>query len=393
MMLLPGSVIAILGDGQLGRMMAIEARRMGYTVWTVGPNAQGPAAQLADKHICLPLDAAEEIANALRHADVATFETEHVPLATLVAVELNVPVRPDLNLLSILQDRLSQKVFLESMGLPVAAFFAVNTREDLWAAADELHFPFILKTRHGGYDGKGQFKFTSPADINSSHGPAALWVNAGSPPAVAEAFVPFETEVSVVLGRDSQGTIAAYPVAQNNHRHHVLRTTTAPADLSESVAQKAAELAQTLAHRSAYVGVMALEMFVLGSGQLLINEVAPRVHNSGHHTLGGAVTSQFEQHIRAICGLPLGSTETTEALAMANLLGDLWQHGAPDFATLLSVPNVQLHLYGKGAPAPGRKMGHFLVRAANTQTAHQQAEALLTALENATPATTMAASA
>jgi len=386
MMLLPGSVIAILGDGQLGRMMAIEARRMGYTVWAVGPNAQGAAAQLADKHICLPLDAADEIANALRHADVATFETEHVPLATLVAVEKNVPVRPDLNLLAILQDRLSQKEFLESIGLPVAAYCAVNARDDLWIAAGQLHFPFILKTRCGGYDGKGQFKFNAPGDINSPQGPAAKWEKAGMPPAVAEAFVPFEREVSVVLGRDSQGTIAAYPIAQNNHKHHVLRTTTAPADLSDEVSQNALQLAQTLAIRSAYVGVMALELFVLESGQLLINEVAPRVHNSGHHTLGGAATSQFEQHIRAICGLPLGSTASTEALAMANLLGDLWQHGAPDFAALLSVPNVQLHLYGKGRPSPGRKMGHFLVRAADTQTAHQQAEALLTALETAPPA-------
>ncbi|MDX2020530.1 MAG: 5-(carboxyamino)imidazole ribonucleotide synthase [Deltaproteobacteria bacterium] len=381
MMCLPGSVLAVLGDGQLGRMLAIEARRMGLVVWAVGSDATGPAAQLVDRHIRLPLTASAEIAEALIGAAVATFETEHVPLATLEAVAAKTPILPGVTFLAKVQDRLAQKQFLQGLGLPVAPFAAVNTQDDFAAAARELGFPFIVKTRRGGYDGKGQFKFHNAAELTASEGPFAQWIALGQPPSVAEGFVHFERELSVILARDKLGSTQIYPLAQNVHHNHVLRTTRVAPSLPNGVAAQAERLARAVAEASDYVGVLAVELFMAETGTLIINELAPRVHNSGHFTLGGAVTSQFEQHVRAVCGMPLGITGDPEPVAMANLLGDLWQNGAPDFAALLRRPNVQLHLYGKAAALPGRKMGHLLVRGRDAADAHEQAEACLVALE------------
>lgn len=380
-MCLPGSVLAVLGDGQLGRMLAIEARRMGLLVWAVGTDATGPAAQMVDRHIRLPLDAGHEIAEALAGASVVTFETEHVPVATLQAVAARVPILPGVSFLAKVQDRLAQKTFLQSLGLPVAPFRSVASEADLSDAAQQLGFPFILKTRRGGYDGKGQFKFHGASDLHASNGPATAWAALGHPPCVAEGFVHFDREVSVILARDAWGDTQVYPLAQNIHRNHVLRTTRVAPTLPPGVSAEAERFAQAIAQASEYVGVMAVELFVTASGSLVINEIAPRVHNSGHFTLGGAVTSQFEQHVRAVCGLPLGITGDPEPVAMANLLGDLWQRGMPDFATLLRRRNVQLHLYGKAAALPGRKMGHLLVRGHDAEDAQQQAEACLVALE------------
>ena len=381
-MCLPGGVLAILGDGQLGRMLAIEARRMGLVVWAVGTDSKGPAAQMVDRHICLPLDASAAVAQALEAANVVTFETEHVPLATLQAVAARTPIFPDVAFLAKVQDRLLQKEFLQGLGLPVAPFAAVHTEADLLNAAETLGFPFILKTRRGGYDGKGQFKFHAASDLRAPDGAFAAWTALGQPPSVAEGFVHFEREVSVILARDTSGTTQVYPLAHNIHRNHVLRTTRVAPVLPAGVCAEAERFAQTIAHANAYVGVLAVELFVTHEGAIIINEIAPRVHNSGHFTLGGAVTSQFEQHVRAVCGLPLGIVGDPQPVAMANLLGDLWQQqGGPDFAALLRRPNVQLHLYGKAAALPGRKMGHLLVRGQNAEDAQQQAEACLVALE------------
>jgi 5-(carboxyamino)imidazole ribonucleotide synthase len=319
----------------------------------------------------------------LEPASVVTFETEHIPLATLEAVAARTPVLPGIAFLAKVQDRLTQKQFLQGLGLPVAPFRSVQTESDLATAAEELGFPFILKTRHGGYDGKGQFKFHTASDLRASDGPFGAWSALGKPASVAEGFVRFDSEVSVILARDAWSTTQVYPLAQNIHRNHVLRTTRVAPALPPGVAAEAERFAQAVAHATGYVGVLAVELFVTETGTLIINELAPRVHNSGHFTLGGAVTSQFEQHVRAVCGLPLGVVGDPQPVAMANLLGDLWQSGPPDFATLLRRPNVQLHLYGKAAALPGRKMGHLLVRGQDAQDAQQQAEACLAELEQA----------
>ncbi|WP_372722184.1 5-(carboxyamino)imidazole ribonucleotide synthase [Immundisolibacter sp.] len=352
-MLLPGSTIGVLGGGQLGRMLAMEARRMGYGVHALDPDPDCCAAPFAEI-ITAPLDDVEAARYLAAHCDVLTIETEHVPAAVLAQIETLRPVYPNSAALATVQDRLRQREFLNRHQLPQTAYAAVDDLASLNQALSGIGRPAVLKTRTSGYDGKGQVRIGAGDDA------AAAWAAIAEAPAVLEAWVQYDKEISVILARGHDGDIRCYPLAQNEHRQHILHVTRAPARVTPAVVQRAQALAVAVAEGLGHVGVMAVEMFVLESGELLINEVAPRTHNSGHYTFGGCVTSQFEQHLRAICGLPLGDAEPLRPALMLNLLGDLWANGAPPLARILTHPGARLHLYGK-QPRAGRKLGHVLL--------------------------------
>lgn len=349
--LAPGATIGILGGGQLGRMLALDAARLGLKVHIFCPDT-GPAFDVASDHT---IAAYEDEASLIRFAasvDLVTYEFENVPAQTAEIISRAKPLYPDAHALATTQDRFAEKTFLRNLGVPLADFEAVNTLADLEAAVARLGRPCVLKTRRFGYDGKGQTMIREDSDL------AEAFAAIGSQPAVLEAFVPFEREVSVVAARSSTGEFAAFDVTENRHENHILRTSTVPSQLSASVQDSALAMARNIVDALDYVGVIGVEMFVLreeGGERLLVNELAPRVHNSGHWTQDGAETSQFEQHIRAIAGWPLGSTKRLGDVEMTNLLGDevnAWQQ-------IAATPGTRIHLYGKGAPRPGRKMGHI----------------------------------
>lgn len=356
-MILPGSTIGVFGSGQLGRMFAIEARKMGYRVHTFSPDRDTPTGQVADIETCASYDNVDAVREFAKSVDVITFEFENVPSATVQAAAEFVDVYPRGDILHTTQNRLREKTFLADNGFPVAPFRVVKRVDDLRRGSDELGFPAILKTAGFGYDGKGQAKLNEPSDIE----PAFAAMNGGD--AVLEAFVDFEKEVSVVCARRQNGEFAHYGVIENVHTDHILDVSFAPANVSEKVSHEATELARNIADTMGYVGTLCVEFFLTNDNELLVNELAPRPHNSGHLTFDACVTSQFEQQLRAVCGLPLGSTEYYAPSAMANLLGDLWQNGEPDWAAALTDPNVKLHLYGKTDAKPGRKMGHITATA------------------------------
>lgn len=351
--ILPGSVVGVLGSGQLGRMFAIAARRMGYRVHTFSPDTDTPTGQVADEEIVASYDDLDRVAEFARRVSVVTFEFENVSAAATATAERFAPVRPAGFVLHTTQQRIREKSFLSRHGLPVTPYREVRTEDDLLAAVAALGTPAILKTAGFGYDGKGQVRITSPALALEA------WDLIGRAEAVLEAFVDFACEVSVVAARGVDGTFAHYGVVENRHTRHILDVTIAPASVPEPVARQAVEIARTVLDKLEVVGVLCVEFFVTHAGELLINELAPRPHNSGHFSFDACMTSQFEQQLRAACGLPLGSTELLRPAAMANLLGDLWATGEPDWAAAAAHPNVKLHLYGKLAPRPGRKMGHL----------------------------------
>lgn len=352
-MILPGSTVGVLGSGQLGRMFAIAARRMGYRVHTYSSKSDTPTGQLCDREVCASYDDLDAIRDFARGVDVVTFEFENVPAATVEACAQFGPVRPGWNVLYIAQNRLREKNFLAQNGFPVAPFRAVNSREDLQVALAEIGTPSVLKTAGFGYDGKGQTKIASPSDAETA------WTNLGGAEGVLEGWVPFEREVSVVAARGVDGAFSHWGVLENQHANHILDVTISPANVSPQIASRAVEIARGVLEELDVVGVLCVEFFLKANGDLIINELAPRPHNSGHLTFDACVTSQFEQQLRAVCALPLGSTEQIRPAAMANLLGDLWQNGEPDWAAALSCPDVKLHLYGKSRALPGRKMGHL----------------------------------
>lgn len=363
--ILPGATIGVLGSGQLGRMFAIAARRMGYRVHTLSPDSDTPTGQVADLEMqadYLDLDRVREFA---RGVQVVTFEFENVPAATAEACAAVTPVRPAGSVLHTTQHRLREKTFLSQSGFPVTPFRGVSSLSELQTALEQLGTPAVLKTAGWGYDGKGQAKLTSTAEA-----PAA-WKNLNTDQAVLEAFVDFDREVSVVAARGADGQFAHFGVLENSHHRHILDVTVGPAPVSEQVAREAIEIARGVLTKLDVVGVLCVEFFLTRSGQLLINELAPRPHNSGHLSFDANLTSQFEQQLRAICGLPLGSTEYLRPGAMANLLGDLWADGEPDWAAACAFPNVKLHLYGKLEARPGRKMGHLTALAATAEEARQ----------------------
>ena len=359
----PNSVIGILGSGQLGRMLAMEARRTGYRVHTFSPEADTPTGQLADLEVCAAYTDFEAVEEFARNVDVITFEFENVPLECVNHAEKFALVRPRGEVLHIAQNRLREKMFLQTNGFPVTPFRHVKNLEELRPAMEELGLPAVLKTAGFGYDGKGQVKIHAVAEA------AAAFRKIGGQEAVLEAFVKFEKEISVVAAQDSERNFAHFGVIENDHSNHILDVSFAPAFVSPEIAREAIEITQGILRKLEVVGVMCVEFFLTETGKLLVNEIAPRPHNSGHLTLEACVTSQFEQQLRAVCGLPLGSTDFLKPSAMANLLGDLWQHGEPDWAAALRFPDLKLHLYGKATARTGRKMGHLTALAATVEEA------------------------
>lgn len=351
--ILPGSVVGVMGSGQLGRMLAIAARRMGYRVKTFSPDRDTPTGQVADAEVRAAYTDEAAVREFAAGVDVLTFEFENIPVQTVEWAEAECPVRPSGRVLHVCQHRLREKRFLHGAGLPVADFEEVHSEAGLRHAVDRLGLPAVLKTASFGYDGKGQRKLT--VDLDWSR----VWSEFAQQ-AVVEAWVPFQKEISVIVARGLDGKTAVYPVCENIHHNHILDVTRVPADIPAPVEEAARELAVRVARALDLVGVLAVEMFLLPDGNILINELAPRPHNSGHVSFDACVTSQFEQQLRAVCGLPLGSPDLLAPAAMANLLGDLWSCGEPDWASALALPGVKLHLYGKSRPLPGRKMGHLV---------------------------------
>lgn len=341
-----GSTIGILGGGQLGRMLSVAASRLGYRCHIFEPGAS-PAGDVAYKVTTAPYEDEAALRAFAASVDVITYEFENVPTSALDLLESLKPIRPNRRALAISQDRISEKTFLNDLGLQTAPWAAVNSEADLRSAADTLGLPAILKTTRLGYDGKGQVKLTAAAEI-----PAA-WAAMNNAPCVLEGFVAFDREVSVIAARSLDGQVACFDPGENIHRDGILRTTTVPAKLSPSQRSDAILLAARILNALDYVGVMGVELFVTGKG-LLVNEIAPRVHNSGHWTQQGCTVDQFEQHIRAVAGLPLGDGNRYADVVMENLIGDDVLR-VPD---LLKARDTAVHLYGKGSPRPGRKMGH-----------------------------------
>lgn len=361
--ILPGAAVGVLGSGQLGRMFAIAARRMGYRVHTLSPDEDTPTGQVADVEVQAAYGDLDAVRRFAAGVSVVTFEFENVPAATAEAAAEHAPVRPAGAVLHTTQHRLREKTFLERAGFPLTPFRAVESSEDLAQAVAELGCPAILKTADFGYDGKGQ------ARIDTAASAEAAWESIGRAPSVLEKFIRFEREVSVVAARGADGVCVDWGVIENRHQNHILDVSLAPARVSDDVARRAREIAHHVLEALDVIGVLCVEFFVEPGGGLLINELAPRPHNSGHLTFDASLTSQFEQQLRAVCGLPLGSTELLRPAAMANLLGDLWTDAEPDWAAALRSPAVKLHLYGKLAPRPGRKMGHLTALAADPETA------------------------
>lgn len=354
--ILPGATIGIFGSGQLGRMMTLAAKQMGYRVATFSPQADSPTGQVADREIVAAYDDAEAVIQFAQSVDVITFEFENVDARVAdICESAGAPVHPGGWVLRTAQNRISEKSALLSADLPVTPFIPVRTKADLAAAAARLGFPIVLKTATSGYDGKGQIVTRNAEEL------ADAWDALGRAETVAEAWLDFSKEISVIVVRSSSHDIAVYRVFENTHVDHILDASICPAAVSAAIELRAQDLARRVAETLNSVGALCVEFFLMRDGALLINEIAPRPHNSGHLTIEAAVTSQFEQHIRAICGLPLGSVDQPRAAAMVNLLGDLWTGGTPAWDHALRNPAVKLHLYGKLAPRPGRKMGHMTV--------------------------------
>jgi len=377
--------LGVFGSGQLGRMLALAAHPLGIRVHTFSPERETPTGQVCEKEICASYDDRDAVRAFVRGVDAVTFEFENVPSHVAeIAEEEGKPVRPGGHVLHVAQNRLREKGFFADAGLPVTPFAPVHSLADLEKGLSEIGAPAVLKTAAFGYDGKGQVKIDDPSQAEDA------WQAMSGQPAILEAFVPFEREVSVVAARGTDGAFAAFPLVENRHANHILDVTIAPAQVSSEVVAEAAQLTRRLMEALDVVGVLCVEFFLLPkknqresifsassasasfashSGRLLINEIAPRPHNSGHWTIEGAVTSQFEQQARAVCGLPLGSSEQIRPAVMVNLLGDLWAQGEPNWAALLAYPTAKLHLYGKSAARPGRKMGHVTVTAETVEEA------------------------
>ena len=369
-MILPPATLGILGGGQLGRMFAVAARTMGYRVMVLDPDPESPAGALADIHLCAAYRDQAALERLGRACAAVTTEFENVPADSLEFLAQFCPVRPGAAAVSIAQDRRREKTFLQSNGFSTARFAAVESYGDLAAAFQIVGASALLKTALNGYDGKGQARVNSLADLE------AAFEALGAVPCGLEAWLPLQTEISVVVARGADGQTAAFPAAENRHANGILDISIAPAQINAELAGKALETAMAIAAALDYCGVLAVEFFVLDDGRLLINEIAPRPHNSGHYTLNACLTSQFEQQVRTLAGLPLGAPDLLRPAAMVNLLGDLWRDGQePPWDAVLSQPYAKLHLYGKQGARPGRKMGHFNVLAEST------GAALRTALE------------
>ena len=371
--ILPGATLGILGGGQLGRMFTIAARTMGYKVMVLDPDFASPAGQMADVHLQADYTDHGALKQLGAICAAVTTEFENVPAASLIELANHCRVSPSADAVAIAQDRSHEKSWLAANGFPTAPFALVNSEADLDAAMAAIGTPALLKVSRFGYDGKGQTRVSTRDEAH-----AALR-EFGGQPCVLEGFVTLDLEISVVLARSDAGECALFPVAENRHENGILDVSIVPAHVPDSIGQQARDMARAIADRLGYVGVMAVEFFVV-AGQLLVNEIAPRPHNSGHYTLDACVTDQFEQQVRALAGLPLGDTRLLSPVAMVNILGDRWHDGGPHWDTLLAHPAIKLHLYGKEAARPGRKMGHFNVLDADPAAALKLAEQMRDAL-------------
>jgi 5-(carboxyamino)imidazole ribonucleotide synthase len=355
--ILPGATVGLVGGGQLGRMFAAEARRMGYRVLVLDPAADAPAAHFADEHVRAPFDDLDAARGMARRSDVVTLEWENADVDALRVLEELAPVRPGPGVLAVAQHRVREKDAARRLGVPTADYRAVGSLDELRAALAEMGTPAVLKTARFGYDGKGQAVVRDPSEAEAAYES----VGGEGAELILEGFVRFTAEVSVVCARSATGETACFPVAENVHRRGILHTSVVPARVSPEIAEEARQIAVRLAEGLEVVGLLAVEMFVGEDGVVRMNEVAPRPHNSGHYTLDACPVSQFEQQLRAVCGLPLGSTELLSPVAMVNLMGEdagtgLGRDGV---AAALEVPTAALHLYGKTEARPGRKMGHL----------------------------------
>ena len=358
-----GSTLGILGGGQLGRMVAMAARSLGYRVQVMDPDPSCPARFVVDACFVGAWDDAYAAADLARGCDVITLEIEQISIASLEAAARYAPVRPGKEILAMVQNRIQQKNWLRAQGYPVGPYRAIVAEEDLAPAAAELGSRIFLKHAHGGYDGKGQVKLDGAVGESLS----AAWQELGSQPCVAERAFDLASEVSVMVARNPSGQIVVYPAATNHHEHQILVWSAQPSSLPPALEKQAQEIAVSMASQLKLEGLLAVEMFVTDSGGLYVNELAPRPHNSYHASQRCCVTSQFEQAVRAVCDLPLGDTRIVRPAAIANLLGDLWLKGGrkdghqtePQFARALAVPEVSLHLYEKHTARAGRKMGHL----------------------------------
>ena len=371
--ILPGATLGILGGGQLGRMFTLAARTMGYKVMVLDPDAASPAGQMADVHVQADYTDPAALKKLGDNCAAITTEFENVPAASLIELARHCRISPGADAVAIAQDRSHEKTWLADNGFATAPFALINNEADLDAALTRIGTPALLKVSRFGYDGKGQ------ARIGSLDEARAAFREFDAQPCVLEGFVQLERELSVVLARSDTGECALFPVAENRHENGILDVSIVPARVPDSLAQQAREMAREIADKLGYVGVMAVEFFVSG-GQLLINEMAPRPHNSGHYTLDACVTDQFEQQVRVLCGLPLGDPRLLSPVVMLNILGDRWQNGGPHWGALLAHPNIKLHLYGKQAARPGRKMGHCNVLDADLAAALRLAEQMRDAL-------------
>ncbi len=377
----PGSTLGVFGGGQLGRMFGIAARQLGYRFAVFSDDVDGPAAQVADWSVTGAYDDETAVEDFARRVDAVTFEFENVPAIAGKTAARHVPVRPDGSLLHTVQDRLREKLGLVGLGLGVAPFASITSDAELAEAAAKIPGAGVLKTSSFGYDGKGQVRVASAADL-----PAA-WESLGRVPAVLEELIPFTAEVSVVAARGVGGEVSVYESFSNEHVNHILDVTSCPAELSAEAVTKIQRIAGSVLEGFEVVGVLCIELFLLEGGEILVNEIAPRPHNSGHLTVDAHLCSQFENQVRAVAGLPLGSGERTgPPAAMANLLGDLWEGGEPDWPAALAMPGVSLHLYGKATPRPGRKMGHLTATAETAELAARRVRAAREALRQAIPA-------
>jgi 5-(carboxyamino)imidazole ribonucleotide synthase len=347
----PGDTVGILGGGQLGRMLATAAARLGLRCRVFSPDPDSPAFDVVMDATCAEYADVEALELFAADVDVITYEFENVPAASAMILAARRPVLPDRKILETTQDRLAEKDFVRQLGIGTADYADVSSVASLRAAIARIGLPAVLKTRRFGYDGKGQ------SIIRESDDPEQIWEDLATKSAILEAFIPFEREISVIAARSAGGQVECFDVTENEHADHILKTSRAPAAISDALAAQARGIAEKIATALNYVGVLAVELFVVagdGGPKILVNEIAPRVHNSGHWTLDGATISQFEQHIRAIAGWPLGKPVRHGPVTMTNLIGD----EINDYERWLTVPGATVHLYGKGAPRPGRKMGH-----------------------------------
>lgn len=359
--ILPPAMLGMLGGGQLGRFFVIAAHEMGYRVTVLDPDKNSPAGKIADVHLCADYDDAAALKTMAETCQAITTEFENVPASTLENLAQTRTVRPSAKAVSIAQHRVLEKQFIRDAGIPVAPFVVVNAASDLPADADAI-YPAILKVARFGYDGKGQARVANQAQAQT-----AFEAFKGEQ-CVLEKMLNLDYEVSVVLARDVQGNVAAYPLAENSHLNGILDVSIVPARAPKSIQDQARQLAIKIAEKLEYVGVLAVEFFV-SNGELLANEMAPRPHNSGHYTIDSNVTNQFEQQLRALVGLPLGDSRLHSQAVMVNILGDVWKNGTePAWDKIFARPELKLHLYGKHEPRPGRKMGHYTVIGADQET-------------------------